>query len=146
MIDIHMRVLANDEGWVHNYEINGLLLSTIPTPSAGYRLGILNSDDKEKSKRGNSNKSKRDNSGGGSDHKASGDEGELVNDGIDVLHGSSKLKSSHEAGHGSLSAWLGAMKRGSTHTPGRSGNSGRLPAGGSAISERANELLQEDGL
>ena len=65
-----------------NYKINELLVSTISTPSAGYRLGILNSDGEEKSKRDDSNESKHDNSGGGSDHKVSGEEGELVKDGI----------------------------------------------------------------
>jgi len=64
-----------------NYKINKLVVSTISTPSAGYRLGILNSDD-EKSKRDDSSESKHDNSGGGSDHKVSGEEGEFVNDGI----------------------------------------------------------------
>jgi len=65
-----------------NYKINELLVSTISTLSAGYRLGILNSDGEEKSKRDDSSESKHDNSGGGSDHKVSGEEGEFVNDGI----------------------------------------------------------------
>ena len=90
MIDIQIcGYIVNNRGWVHknatgtgNYEINGLLLSTISTPSAGYRLGVLKSDGKEKSKRDGSSKLKHDNSGGGSDHKVSGEEGELVNDGI----------------------------------------------------------------
>ena len=58
-----------------------MYVSTIPTPSAGYKVGILNSDGEEKSKKGDSSESKHDNSGGVSDHKASGEEGELVNDG-----------------------------------------------------------------
>lgn len=113
-------------------------------PSAGYRLGILNSDGKEKSKRDGSNESKHDDSGGGSDHKVSGEEGELVNDGIgDVWHGSSKLKkSSHEAGDGPFSGWLAPIKRGSARAPGCSGNSGCVFAGESAISGGANWLLQ----
>jgi len=65
-----------------NYKINELLVSTISTPSEGYKLGILNSDGEEKSKRDDSSESRHDNSGGGSDHKVSGEEGELVNDGI----------------------------------------------------------------
>jgi len=113
-------------------------------PSAGYRLGILNSDGKEKSKKDGSNGSKHDNSGGGSDHKVSGEEGELVNDGIgDVWHGSSKLKKlSHEAGDGPFSGWLVMVKEGSTRTPGCSGNFGGVSAGKSAISGGANWLLQ----
>lgn len=83
--------------------INGL--STILTPSAGYKVGILNSDGDEKSKRGDSNESKHGNSGGESDHRGSGDKGEWVNEGSEgEWHESSKLKkSSHEVEHGSLS-------------------------------------------
>lgn len=51
---------------VENYEINGLL-STISTLSVGYRVGILNSDGDEKSKRGDSKDSKDGNSEGESD-------------------------------------------------------------------------------
>jgi len=70
----------------------------ISTPSTGYKVGILNSDGEEKSKRGDSSESEYDSSGGESDHRGFGDEGELVNDGgEDESHGSSKLKkSSHE--------------------------------------------------
>ena len=68
-------------------------------------MGISNNDDEEKSKRGDSSGSKHVSSGGESDHKVSGEERELANDGGgDVWHGSSKLKKSfHETGHGSLS-------------------------------------------
>ena len=101
-------------------------------------MGILDSDDEEKSKGDDSNGSKHVSSGGESDHKVSGEEGELVNDGRgDVWHGSSKLKkSSHEIGHGSFSIWLGVMKGGFTHTSGCSVNSGRASVSGPAISER----------
>ena len=80
-------------------------LSKISTPSAGYKVGILNSEGDEKSNRGDSNESKHGNSGGESDHRGSGDEGELVNDGSEgEWHGSSKLKkSSHEVEHRSFS-------------------------------------------
>ena len=65
----------------------------------------MKSDDVEKSKRGGSNESKQGNSGGESDHRGSGDKGELVNDGSEgEWHGSSKLKkSSHEVEHASFS-------------------------------------------
>ena len=89
---------------ISNYkEINGS--PTIPTPSAGYKVGILNSDGDEKSKRDDSNESKHGNSGGESDHRGFGDEGELVNDGSEgEWHGGSKLKkSSHEVEHRSFS-------------------------------------------
>ena len=65
-----------------SYVINGVL-STIPTPSVGYRAGILNSDGDEKLKRGGSSDAKHGSSGGESDHRVSGvdGEGELVSDG-----------------------------------------------------------------
>ena len=131
-----------------DYKINELLVSTIETPSAGYRLGILNSDGEEKPKRDDPSESKHDNSGGGSDQKVSGEEGEFVNDGIgDVWRGSSKLKkSSHKAGDGLPSVWLGVVKRGCAHVPGCSGNPGRVSAGESAISGGANRLLQSGEL
>ena len=56
--------------------------SAISTPSTGYKVGILNSDGDEKSKRGGSNESKHGSSGGASDHRELGDEGEFVNDGM----------------------------------------------------------------
>lgn len=131
---------------MENYgEINEL--STISTPSSGYRVGILNSDGDEKSKRGDSNESKYGNSGGESDHRGSGDEGELVNDGNEgEWHGSSKLKnSSHEVEYGSFLVWLGGIKKESTHEP-CSENSGRVSVGESTISKGGGKLLREDGL
>ena len=123
-----------------NYEINRLLLSTISTPSAGYRVGILNSDGEEKSKRGGSSEPKHVNSAGESDHNVSGEEGELVSDGRGgVWHGSSKLKrSSHEAGNGPFSVLLWATKRECTHASGCSGGSVSASAGEFVISERGN--------
>jgi len=102
---VHKNVMDTE-----NYgEINEL--PTISTPSAGYRMGILNNDGDEKSKRDDSSESKYGNSGGESDHRVSGEEGELVKDGRgDEWHGSSKLKKfSHEMGHGPFSVWLGAI-------------------------------------
>lgn len=77
---------------------------------------------------------------GESDHDVSGEEGESVNDGRGgVWHGSSKLKrSSHEAGNGPFSVWLGPMKRGSTHASGCSGNSVSVSAGELEISEKGS--------
>lgn len=127
---------------IRNYgEINEL--STISTPSTGYKEGILNSDGDEKSKRGDSNELKHGNSGGESDHRGSGDEGELVNDGSEgERHGGSKLKkSSHEVEHRSFSVWLGATKE-SIHEP-CSENSGRVSVGRSAISEKGDKLWWE---
>jgi len=99
-------------------------------------VGILNSDGDEKSKRGDSNESKHDSSWGESDHRGSGEEGELVNDGIgDELDGRSKLKkSSHEVEYGSFSVLPGVVRGGSTHVLGCSKNSGCLSASGSAKS------------
>jgi len=89
-------------------------------PSAGYKVGILNSDGDEKSKRGDLRKSKHVsvswNSEGGSDCMESGEEGELVDDREGGWHGSSKLKkSSHEAEHGSCSKQHGAANTVSAH-------------------------------
>ena len=125
-------------------EINESL--TISTPSSGYKVGILNSDGDEKSKRGDSNESKHGRSGGESDHRGFGDEGELVNDGSEgEWYGSSKLKkSSHELEHGSFSFWSGATKKESTHEP-WSENFGRVSVGKSAISEGGDKLLREGG-
>ena len=125
-------------------EINESL--TISTPSSGYKVGILNSDGDEKSKRGDSNESKHGRSGGESDHRGFGDEGELVNDGSEgEWYGSSKLKkSSHELEHGSFSVWSGATKKESTHEH-FSEKSGRVSVGESAISEGGDKLLQEGG-
>ena len=149
MIDIQMcGYIVKNKAWVHknatgmgNYNIKGLLLSTISTPSAGYRVGILNSDGEEKSKKGgDSSGSKYVNSGGESDHKVSGEEGELVNDGRgDVWHSSSRLKKSlHEADGGPCSVWLGGIKRGSASASGCSGNFVSVSAGELAVSKRAH--------
>ena len=123
-----------------NYEIDGSLLSTISTPSVGYRVGILNSDGEEKSKRDDPSESKYIDSGDESDHRVSGEEGESVNDCKgDVWHGSSKLKkSSHEAGNGPFSVWLGSVKRESSRASGCSGNSVGVSAGELAVSKRAH--------
>ena len=148
MIDIHMcEYMVINEAWVHrdatgmrNYEINGTLLSTTSTPSTGYRVGILNNDGEEKSKKGgNSRKLKYVNSGGESDHKVSGEEGEFVNDGRgDVWDGSPKLKKScHEVGNGSFSVRTGAMKE-STRASGCLEISVNVSAGELTRSERAN--------
>jgi len=102
-------------------------------------VGILNSDGEEKSKRGDSSESKHDNSGGVSDHKVSGEEGELVNDGRgDAWHGSPKLNVSfHEVNDVPFSIWLSAV-RDSTHALGCSGNSGCVFAGGLTIPKKVN--------
>jgi len=103
---------------IGNYKINELLLSTISTPSVGYRVGILNNGE-EKSKRVGPSKSNEANCGGESDHKLAGGEGELVNDGREVVwHGNSKLeKSSHGAGHGPFTVLLGSTKTVSNCAP-----------------------------
>ena len=112
-------------------------LSVISTPSAGYKLGILNSDGDEKPKRGDSSGLKHGSSEGESDHRVSGVVGEFVNDGNgDEWQRSSTLKkSSHEVEYGCFSVWLEAAKRVSSHAPGCSGNSGGVSAGKSTISE-----------
>ena len=78
------------------------MLSTIATPCAGYRAGILNIDGDEKSNNGDPRDSKSGSSGGESDHWVSGEDGdgELVSDGIvDDSHGNPKLKKLfHETG------------------------------------------------
>jgi len=127
---------------MENYGENNEL-STISTSSAGYKVGILNSDGDAKLRRGDSNESKYGNSGGESDHRVSGEEEELVNDdrGVD-WHGSSTLKkSSHEVGHRSFSVWLGAMQRESTCAFGCSGNPVRVSTGGLTMYERVDWLL-----
>ena len=123
---------------IGSYKINELLLSTISTPSAGYRAGILNSDGEEKSKRADPSRSKDANCGGESDHKPSEEEGELVNDGREVVwHGKPKLrKSSHGAGHGPFSVLLGSTKTVSSCTPGCSWSSGSASASGPTTSKR----------
>jgi len=115
---------------IGNYKINEWLLSTISTPSVGYRAGILNSDGEEKSNRVDPSKSKDANRGGESDHKLSEEEGELVNDGGKVAwHGNPKLeKSSHGAGHGPFSVLPGPPKTVSSCTSGCSWNSGSVSA------------------
>jgi len=122
------------EGGIGNYKINELLLSTISTPSVGYRVGILNNGE-ENSKRVDPSKSKDVNCGGESDHKLSEEEGELVNDGREaVWYSDSKLeKSSHGAGHGPFSVLLGSKKAVSGSILGCSWNSGSASAGGPAI-------------
>lgn len=101
-------------------------------------MGILNSDGDEKSKRGGSSDSKHGSSGGETAHWVSGmdGDGELVEDDRgDEWHGSSKLKkSSHEAGNGPSSVWLGDTKSESSHVSGCSGNSGRVSVSESATS------------
>ena len=119
--------------------MNELLLSTISTPSVGYRVGILNNGE-EKSKRVDPSKSNDANCGGESDHKLAEEEGELVNDGREVVwYGNSKLeKSSHGAGHGPFSGSLGSTKTVSSCAPSCSWGSGSASTSGPAISGRAN--------
>lgn len=147
MADIHVcgyitnnRVCSQEWNGIGNYKINELLLSTISTPSVGYRAGILNSDGEEKSKRVDPRGSKDANCGGESDHRLSEEEGEFVNDGReDVWHGNSKLKkSSHGAGHGPFSVLLGSMKRASVWAYGCLCDLGSASAREPVISERPN--------
>lgn len=122
---------------IGNYKINKLLLSTISTPSVGYRAGILNSGE-EKSKRVDPSKSNDASRGGESDHKLAEEEGELVNDGREVVWCvNSKLeKSSHGAGHGPFSVLLGSTKTASSCIPDCSWDSRSASTSGPAISER----------
>ena len=106
--------------------------------SVGYRVGTLNSDGDERSKRGSPNDSQHGGSGGETVHWVSGvdGDGELVNDGKDEWDGSSKLKKFSHVGKGPSSVWLGVTKSESSHASGCSGSSGRVSASELATSER----------
>ena len=140
-VNSQYNIVHNNAADMGDYKENNGLLSTMRMASVGYRVGTLNSDGDEKSKRDDSSGSEHSGSRGETVHWVSGvdGDGELVSDGRgDGWNGRSKLKKfSHEVDNGRSSVWLGVSKSESGHAFGRSGSSGRLsPPSGSATSER----------
>lgn len=139
-VNSQCNIVHNNAADMGDYKENNGLLSTMRMASVGYRVGILNSDGDEKSKRDGSSGSEHGGSGGETVHCASGvdGDGELVSEGRgDDWHGRSKLKKfSHEVDNGLSSVWLGVTKSESSHAFGCSGSSGCVSPSGSATSGR----------